>query len=44
MYKGRVVGAQIRSGQLSPKIIPTWWVGKGIRKLTNKLKITKEKK
>jgi len=46
LIKGQIRGEQIRSGQLTPKMLPTWWLGKGIRKLVDpkhKMKIGKEK-
>jgi hypothetical protein len=33
LLKGRIIGEQIRQGKISPKVVPTWWLGKAIRKL-----------
>ncbi len=33
MIKGRIIGEQIREGRLTPKMLPTYWLGKGIRKV-----------
>jgi hypothetical protein len=35
LYKGRVIGDKIKRGEISPKAVPTWWLGKGIRKLVD---------
>ena len=46
MLKGRMRGEQIRQGMLDPKILPTWWLGKGLRKLVDpkhKMKIGENK-
>ncbi len=33
IIKGQIVGEQIREGRLTPKMMPTWWIGKGLRKI-----------
>jgi len=33
LYEGMKVGEEIRRGKVSPKWLPTWWIGKGIRKI-----------
>jgi len=46
MLKGRIIGEQIKQGAMSPKIIPTWYIGKGLRKLIDpkhKMKVGKDK-
>ena len=43
--KGQMIGYQMRTGQVSPKVMPTWWLGKGIRKLIDpkrKMKVGKK--
>jgi hypothetical protein len=45
MYKGMQIGEDIKKGKISPKVVPTYWVGKGIRKVVDpkhKMKIGKE--
>lgn len=46
MLKGQIIGQQIRQGAMKPEIVPTWWLGKGLRKLIDpkhKMKFGKEK-
>lgn len=45
VYKGMVYGQQWREGHLSPRVVPTYWVGKLLRKIIDpkhKMKIGKE--
>ena len=46
LMKGRMAGEQLRQGKISPKVVPSFWLGKGIRKLVDpkhELKIGKKK-
>ena len=46
MMKGRMAGEQMRQGKISPKVVPTYWLGKGIRKAVDpehKLKVGEQK-
>jgi len=36
LTKGRTLGEQLKQGKISPKVIPSWWLGKGIRKLVDR--------
>lgn len=45
LYKGMYQGQTMQQG-ISPKVVPTWWLGKGLRKLVDpkhKVKFGKEK-
>ncbi len=47
LIKGMQAGEDIKRGKLSPKWLPTWWLGKGVRKVIDpkhKMKVGKEKK
>ena len=33
MLQGKIAGDNLRNKLLTPKISPTWWLGKGLRKL-----------
>ena len=35
LQKGMLQGNEIREGRLTPKVIPTFWLGKAIRKLVD---------
>ena len=46
LLKGRMIGDQIKRGNISSKALPTWWLGKGVRKLVDpkhKMKLRKRK-
>ena len=35
LYQGMKAGEDIRRGKISPKIIPTYWLGKGVRRMVD---------
>ncbi len=35
LHKGMMAAEQIRQGKLTPKMLPTWWIGKGVRKVVD---------
>lgn len=35
IIKGQMIGADIRSGKITPKVIPTYWLGRLIRKIVD---------
>jgi glucan phosphoethanolaminetransferase (alkaline phosphatase superfamily) len=46
MIKGQLIGEQMKQGLMTPKVVPTWYIGKGLRKLIDpkhKMKIGKDK-
>ena len=46
LTKGAIIGERLRQGKISPKAVPTWWLGKGIRKLIDpkhKMEVGKKK-
>ena len=47
LYEGMRIGEELKRGRITPKILPTWWLGKGLRKIIDpkhKLQVGKEKK
>ncbi len=47
LYKGQLMGEQMKRGLMTPKVIPTWYLGKALRKLIDpkhKMKIGKKNK
>lgn len=45
LYEGMQRGAEIRGGRHIEKAMPTWWIGKGLRKLIDpkhKMKVGKK--
>jgi hypothetical protein len=46
MLKGKIIGDQLKQKLITPKISPTWWLGKGLRKVIDpkhKMKIGNKK-
>ena len=35
VMKGRMLGEQMKRGDISPKFVPSWWLGKWARKLVD---------
>ena len=35
MYQGQLAGAQLRQGKITPKILPTYWLGRLARKIVD---------
>ena len=33
MYQGQLIGAQLRRGKITPRLLPTYWLGKLARKI-----------
>lgn len=45
LVKGQMIGENIRRGRVSPKVIPTWWLGKVLRMIIDpnrKMKVGKD--
>jgi len=44
--KGMMIGEQVRQGKITPKVVPTWWLGKLVRRLVDpkrKMKVGEKK-